>query len=78
MNTFYWGDLEKYGRGEPNTVTHSFNPSTQEAGAGRSLWVLGQPGLQSEFQDSPVLLRELCLKNQNKQANQQNILLLWD
>ena len=28
-------------------VTHDFNPSTQEAEAGR-----GQPGLQSEFQDS--------------------------
>jgi hypothetical protein len=26
---------------------HTFNPSTQEAEAGRSLWVGGQSGLQS-------------------------------
>ena len=33
-------------------VAHTFNPSIQEAEAGRSLWVRSQPGLQSEFQDS--------------------------
>jgi hypothetical protein len=33
-------------------VMHAFNPSTQEAEAGGSLAVWGQPGLQSEFQDS--------------------------
>jgi hypothetical protein len=33
-------------------VADTFNPSTQEAEAGRSLWVQSQPGLQSEFQDS--------------------------
>ena len=33
-------------------VAHTFNPSTQEVEAGRSLWVQGQPGLQSELQDS--------------------------
>jgi hypothetical protein len=31
---------------------HTFNPSTWEAEAGRSLGVQGQPVLQSEFQDS--------------------------
>jgi hypothetical protein len=33
-------------------VVHAFNPSTQEAKTGESLWIWGQPGLQSEFQDS--------------------------
>ena len=33
-------------------VAHTFSASAQEAEAGRSLWVWGQPGLQSEFQDS--------------------------
>jgi hypothetical protein len=33
-------------------VAQTFNPSTWEAEAVRSLWVQGQPGLQSEFQDS--------------------------
>ena len=33
-------------------VSHVFNPSTQEAKAGESLWVQGQSGSQSKFQDS--------------------------
>jgi hypothetical protein len=33
-------------------VAHAFNPNTREAGAGGSLWVWGQPGLKSEFQNS--------------------------
>jgi hypothetical protein len=33
-------------------MAHTFNPSTWEAEAGGSLWVWGQPGLQSKFQDS--------------------------
>ena len=33
-------------------VAHTFNPSTQELEADGYLWVWGQPGLQSEFQDS--------------------------
>jgi hypothetical protein len=33
-------------------MAHAFNPRTQEAETGGSLWVRGQPGLQSEFQDS--------------------------
>ena len=32
-------------------VPQAFNPSTWEAEAGRSLWVWGLPGLQSELQD---------------------------
>jgi hypothetical protein len=42
---------------------HSFNPSTQEAEAGWSLWVRGQPGLQSE----PGLLRREILSQKAKQ-----------
>ena len=38
-------------RAEP-VVVHTFNPSTPEAEAGGSLGVQGQPGLQSELQDS--------------------------
>lgn len=30
---------------------HAFNPSTNEAETGRSLWVGGQPGLQSKSED---------------------------
>jgi hypothetical protein len=36
----------------PSIVLHTFNPSTEEAEAGRSLWVQGQPGLQKKFQES--------------------------
>ena len=35
---------------EPSVVA-PVTPSIWEAGAGRSLWVQGQPGLHSEFQD---------------------------
>jgi hypothetical protein len=30
-------------------------------------WVPGQPGLQSEFQDSQGYTEKLCFKKQNKQ-----------
>ena len=33
-------------------MMHTLSPSTQEAEADRSLWIRGQPGVQSEFQDS--------------------------
>ena len=52
-------------------VTHPFNLSTQEAEAGRSLWVWGQSSLQSEFQDSQDSTEKLFLKKQkNKAINQ--------
>ena len=41
---------------------HAFNPSAQEAEAGRSLRVQGQPGIQSEFQDSLGHIEKRCLK----------------
>jgi hypothetical protein len=50
-------------------VVHAFNPSTQEAEAG-GVW--GQPGLQSEFQDSQGYTERSCLKQTNKQTNENN------
>jgi hypothetical protein len=44
-------------------VAYSFNPSTRDAEAGR---VQGQPGLQSEFQDSQGYTEKPCLGKQNK------------
>ena len=43
---------------------HAFNPSTQEAEAGGTLLVKGQPGLQRVFQNRLQSYTEkLCLKN---------------
>ena len=49
------------------TVVHAFNPSIQDAETGGSLWVQGQPGLQSQFQDSPGYTKKSCLKSKGKQ-----------
>ena len=44
-------------------VVHTFNPSTRKAEAGRSLWVLDQPSLQSKFQNRlQSYTQKLCLK----------------
>jgi hypothetical protein len=43
---------------------HTFHSSTWEAGTGGSFWVQGQPGLQSEIQDSQDYTEKLWLKNQ--------------
>ena len=49
-------------------VAHTFNSSTQEAVAGESLWIQGQPGLQSKFQDRRGYAVILCFEKQtNKQ-----------
>jgi hypothetical protein len=45
-------------------VAHAFNPNTQEAEQ-VDFWVLGQPGLQSEFQDSQGYTEKPCLEKQN-------------
>jgi len=46
-------------------VAHTFNPSTWEAEAGGFLsW--GQPGLQSEFQDSQGCTEKPCLEKPKK------------
>jgi hypothetical protein len=47
---------------ERDVLVLTVNSSTWEAETGRSLWVRGQPGLQSEFQDSQDYTEKLCLK----------------
>ena len=46
-------------------VAHPFNPSTQEAEAGRFLSVQSQPALQIEFQDSQGYTERPCLRKKN-------------
>jgi hypothetical protein len=46
-------------------VAYAFNSSTLEAEAG-DFSVRGQPGLQSEFQDSQGYTEKLCLEKQTK------------
>jgi hypothetical protein len=56
-------------------VAHTFNPSTWEAEAG-DFWVQGQPGLQSEFQDSQGYTEKPYLEKQkttNKQQQQNQL-----
>ena len=54
-------------------VAHAFNPSTQRQRQA-DFWVQGQPGLQSEFQDSQGYTEKLCLKKQkqNHKTKKQN------
>jgi hypothetical protein len=47
-------------------VVHIFNLITQEAEAGESLWVWGQPGLQSKFQKSQGYTEKPWLKKLKK------------
>jgi hypothetical protein len=42
-------------------VAHAFNPSTRESEAGGFMSSRGQPGLQSEFQDSQGYIEKPCL-----------------
>jgi hypothetical protein len=42
-------------------VVPTFNPRTQEAEADESLWIWGQSGLQSKFQDSQDYSEKPCL-----------------
>jgi hypothetical protein len=68
---------ETKGYFEPGVVAHAFNPSTQEQRQEDFLsdfWVWGQPGLQSEFQDSQGYTEKLCLEKQN---NKKGISLYW-
>jgi hypothetical protein len=48
-------------------MTHTFSPRTWEAEAGGTLWVWGQPGLQSELQYSQGYIeKNPVLKNQER------------
>jgi hypothetical protein len=49
-------------------VTHAFNASTWEAEVQADFWVLGQPGLQSEFQDSQGYTENPISKNQKPET----------
>jgi hypothetical protein len=53
-------------------VVNAFNLSTQEAEAGGFLQGGGQPGLQSEFQDSQGDTEKPCLKTTTIKENQPN------
>lgn len=57
-------------------VAETFKPSTQEVGAGKSLWVSGQPGLQGELQDSQNHIERSCLRSpptkKKKKTKQKN------
>ena len=53
-------------------VVHIFSPKTQEADEGRSTWVQGQPGLQSEFQDSQDYTEETPSWKTKTKPNQTN------
>jgi hypothetical protein len=61
----------------PGMVAHAFNSSTREAKAGGFLSLIrGQPGLQSEFQDSQSYTEKPCLEKnqkQNKNKKQKNL-----
>jgi hypothetical protein len=46
-------------------VAHAFNPTTREAEQA-DFWVRGQPGLQSEFQDSQSYTEKPCLGEKKK------------
>ena len=55
----------------PGVVAHAFNPK-HSGGRGRWIWVRGQPGLQSEFQESQGDTEKPCLEKQKqKQTNKQ-------
>jgi hypothetical protein len=47
-------------------VAHAFNPSTREAEV-VDFWVWGQPGLQSEFQDSQGYTEKPCLEKRERE-----------
>jgi hypothetical protein len=59
-------------------VVHAFNPSTREVEAG-DFWVVDQPGLHSEFQDSQSCTEKPCLWGEKKEWNLLNNVfeVLW-
>jgi hypothetical protein len=57
----------KKGKLSQAVVACTFNSIGRQRQAG--FWVRGQPGLQSEFQDSQGYTEKPCLKKQNKKQN---------
>jgi hypothetical protein len=51
-------------------VAHAFNPNTQRQA---DFWVRGQPGLQSEFQDSQDYTEKPCLEKPKKQQQKNSL-----
>ena len=49
-------------------VAHSFDPNTQDAEAGRSLFIRDQPGLHAQFHNSQGYIVKAYLKNKNPKA----------
>ena len=47
-------------------AVHTFNPSIQEEEAGRSLWVLDQPGIHTEIQENQGNTEQPYLKKPNQ------------
>ena len=59
--------FKPYNKKPAKLGVYSFNPSTQEAEAGRSLQIPGLAGLQTEFQDSQGYTEKPCPeKKKNK------------
>ena len=56
-------------------VVHIFNPSTQETEAGGSLWVQGQPGLQSELLDSQGYAEKSCPRKQKQKQKKKKVMI---
>jgi hypothetical protein len=42
-----------------------------------ALWVQGQPGLQSEFQDSQGHTEKLCLEKKTNKKDFKELLFIW-
>lgn len=61
--------LKNYTVSHQAVVVHSSNSTTRHAEAGWSLWVSGQPGLQSEHHDNQDYTGKPC--HENKQAGKQ-------
>jgi hypothetical protein len=60
----------KKGPKELGVVVHAFNPSTRGQRQA-DFWVRGQPGLQSELQDSQGYTEKPCLEKQQQQQKKQ-------
>jgi hypothetical protein len=62
-------------------MSKAFNPSTQEAEAGGSPWIHGQPGRQSEFQNSQGYTEKPCFRggggNTHTQQARNDGMHLW-